>query len=1060
MKGRELIPHELVAIVIGLLFCSLMVSAQTTTASVAGTVRDETRAVLPGVEITVLNPATGASRTAVSGDSGEYLVTNLPPGEYQVRASLPSFSTTLRSGILLTVGRRALVDIELKVGEVSEEVVVTGDAPLVETFSSTVGGLVDERGIQDLPLNGRSYEQLALLQIGAVAYHGAGATGAGGFAGSGQRITINGARPTGNSFLLDGTNINDVSNSTPASAAGVNLGLDGIREFKVLTNTYDASFGRNLGGVINIASKSGTNQFHGTIFEFHRNSALDARNFFDTDSSNPAVRSDPPAFKRNQFGFALGGPIKQDKIFIFGNYEGFRERLGVSNIATVPGTAAHQGPVLPSVQPYLDLYPLPNGREFADGTAEFSSNPSQPTDEDFFAIRYDQVISDSDSFFVRYTFNDGKKVVPDRVLLFPLTVDVRRQYVTIEEKHVFSPSMLNTFRFGFNRSFSEQDATSAVDPSLSFVPGLPFGQITFGFFAGANLIAALTTRGRVTQAYNSYQISDDFSLITGRHSIRFGGIVEPLPYNSFLAAFQRGQYVFDSLSDFLQATPRQFVANAPGTNLSRGIRSTQFGFYILDDFRWSPTLTLNFGLRLETQTTTTEVNGKQSRLRDVLDPSVVDGETNFDHPGYTFQPRIGLAWDISGVGKTSLRAGFGTFSNPLVGNAVQLSYNVNSFSATGFAPAPTDFPDTFDSFLGGGASGALIRTAPDTTFPTRAQWNLTLEHEVLPETVVTIAYLGAVGRHERRTGEANTANFTLVNGRKFFAAGSPRKNSNFSFLLTTNTDGNSSYNSLQFNLKRRFSQGLQFQGAYTYGHSIDQGSQGFGFEGFNNPQNIVDLGDRSVSQGNSIFDVQHNFSFNAGWELPIGRGRYFGSNLSGLGQQLLGGWQLNSIITLATGSPVTMITTFNRSQNQDARAPDRPSLRSGFSNNPNEGTSAGCAAQGGPAAGTPVGTPDLWFDPCVFELPTAGFYGDLARSTVRGPGFAQVDFSIFKNFEIGENEGVPFSTEFFNLFNRANFGFPANGVFNSDESFRGNAGRITNTVATSRQIQFALRITF
>ncbi|MDA2935204.1 carboxypeptidase regulatory-like domain-containing protein, partial [Acidobacteria bacterium AH-259-D05] len=457
-KGK----HQLWFVLSTLVVCSISwAAAQVTTASLAGTIMDETQAVIPGVEITVTNLDTNATRTALSGDSGEYLVSDLAPGEYELQAQLPGFQTAVRSGIRLTVGRSASLDITLRIGEVTERVVVTGDAPLVDTLTSTLRGLVDERTVRDLPLNGRSFEQLAMLQAGVVAYYGQGDPSGTGQSGSGQRMSVGGARPTQNNFMIDGTNIQAASTSTPGSAAGgVNLGVEAIREFVVLTSSFDATYGRNAGAVINVVTKSGTNELHGSVFEFHRNSALDAKNFFDR------VGKPIPAFKRNQFGFSLGGPIIKDKIFLFGTYEGLRERKGQSFVATVPTADGRKGigvgpggtdiPVNPGVVEYINLYPLPNGRDFGDGTGEFLSSPGRTLEDDYFVIRYDQQFSDSDSFFTRYTCAcSGLRTSPSRVGIFNSFTESRRQYVTVEEKHIFSPSVLNTFRVGFNRSFDQ-----------------------------------------------------------------------------------------------------------------------------------------------------------------------------------------------------------------------------------------------------------------------------------------------------------------------------------------------------------------------------------------------------------------------------------------------------------------------------------------------------------------------------------------------------------------------------------------------------------------------------
>jgi hypothetical protein len=319
---------------------------------------------------------------------------------------------------------------------------------------------------------------------------------------------------------------------------------------------------------------------------------------------------------------------------------------------------------------------------------------------------------------------------------------------------------------------------------------------------------------------------------------------------------------------------------------------------------------------------------------------------------------------------------------------------------------------------------------------------LTLQHELLPLTVLTIAYTGGLGRHGVRTGEANTAIPAIVDGKQFWAPNLRLRNPNFGFILTHNTDANSSYNSLQVSMNRRFDQGLQLQGAYTWGHSIDDGSQQWGSEGRNNPQNHLDLYNRLADRGASIFDIRHNFSFNATYELPVGRGKRFGSNLGGPAEQLLGGWQINSILSFAAGNPVTLLTSFNRSRNRDSRQPDRPDLVAGRSNNP------------------VLGGPDRYFDPTAFVLPPVGFHGNLGRSTLRGPGLAVLDLGLSKSFQITEDVKAQFRSEFFNLPNRANFTTPANAIFTPAGAIRGNAGRITGTVTTSRQIQFGLKITF
>ena len=633
-------------------------AAQQATANLAGTISDETGAVLPGVDVTLRNVENGSTRNVITDDTGQFRVTNVAPGEYELRAQLPGFQTAVQSGIRLNVGRSASLNVTLSVGSVSEEVIVTGDAPLVDTLTSSVRELVDDRKIRDLPLNGRSFDQLALLQAGVVAHRGHTNPNASASTASGFRFSVGGARPTANSFVLDGTNINDAQGATPGSASGVNLGVEAIREFEILTNSFDATFGRSAGAIINVVTKSGTNELHGSVFYFHRNDNLDARNFFDRSGSTRA--DSKPEFKRNQFGFSLGGPIVEDKVFLFGNYEGLRDRLGVSNLAFVPSADGRLGigtglaPPLPSVVPYLDLYPLPNGAVFSDGTGEYFSGPSQPSNEDYFVIRYDHQVSDADSFFVRYTIQDGDLIVPDRIELFPGLIDTRRQYVTMEHKHIFSPSLLNTFRFGFNRSVRDQDDdlnSGGVPKSLSLIPDNErFGLFNFStqVVGGPASIANLGTGGFGFIVWNSFQYSDDVSYTSGRNSLRVGANIERIQSNGANAAFDGARYSFNTFADLLQATARTFQSYpspVPGTdtgNFWRGMRSTIISLYVQDDFRFSPNLTFNLGLRFERMTTPNEVNGFQAQLTNHdTDTTINVGAPYFENPGSVFGPRIG-----------------------------------------------------------------------------------------------------------------------------------------------------------------------------------------------------------------------------------------------------------------------------------------------------------------------------------------------------------------------------------------------------------------------------------
>lgn len=1044
--------HDLVFSVLATLCviaaCTAPSFAQTTAATISGTVLDETGAILPGVTMTVKNLETSISRTVLTDEEGRYRVPQLTLGNYEVQAELAGFQTAIRSGIKLTVGREAVVDITLKVGEISERVVVTGEAPLVETASSELGALVDDKKIRDLPLNGRSFEQLALLQPGVVLYPHASRELQ---FGSGVKFSVSGSRPQSNVFLLDGTDINDQADFTPGSAAGIVLGIETLREFKVLTNTYSAEYGRKSGGVINAVTKSGTNEFHGNAFYFHRNDNLDARNFFDLRQ--------PPEFKRNQFGGTAGGPILKDKTFVFGGYEGLRESLGLSHVTVVPNADAHRGclpdrsrpgqlrcvQIDPRAKPYLDLFPLPNGRDHGDGSADLHSNPARPIREDNFTVRIDHQFSDQDSFFARYTFDDADVFVPEKIPIFGTGLQSRYQYWTIEEKKIFSGSTLNLFRFGFNRSFSDTRPVQTVGPTpnLAFVPGQEIiGNINidtiraFPYAAGFGPTVSLPR----TFAYNLFGYSDDINYTKGAHSVKAGFDIKRNQLNALiLARDPRGSFFFATIEDFLLARPRLFQSEAPGSDTQRAWRQTLFGFYARDDIRVKANLTVNLGLRYEFVTIPEEIHGKSSNLPNLTDPDVTIGPLWLRNPSLrNIAPRIGLAWDPFHDGKTSIRVGLGLFYDLPVSYFYSISgsrtFPFHFFGSVSNPP----FPNALAGIFRPGAKN-LQTFDEGLSTPAKMHYNLLLQREISADAVVTVGYVGASAYHLLRHREANHRVATILpDGTRFFPANAPLVNPSFTENRRITTDVNSAYHSMQVSIAKRFSRGLQFQTSYTLAKSTDANSGGWNVDIRGNQEiyleNPYDMkGDHALSG----FDVRHVLSFNYTYDLPLGR-----SGLTGPAGKLIQGWQINGIGTISSGFPFTVTTSFFNPFYPGSNTRSRPNLKPGASNNP------------------VLGQPDRYFDPTVFSLPTRGFPANLGRNTVIGPGLANFDFSLVKITHLDESRTVQFRLEFFNLFNRPNFNVPLRAVLDTVGNLIGSAGQVKETVTTSRQIQLGAKFVF
>jgi hypothetical protein len=1056
------------------LLCSLSLFSQVTTGTIFGTVQDSSGAAIPGATVTIRNLDTGMARSVTTDEGGRYTAPDLSLGNYEVQAKLMGFQTEVRRGITLTVGRQAVVNLSLRVGQVNEQVTVTGEAPLVEATSSTLSSLVDDRTIRELPLSGRSYDRLALLQPGIV-WTPFGTTNTPSLDyGTGFRFSVSGSRTYANSFLLDGTGINDHPNATPGGASGNNLGVEGVLEFKVISSMASAEYGWSSGGVITAVTRSGTNNLHGSVFEFFRNNKLDARDFFTQGPTTP--------FRRNQFGGALGGPIQKDKTFFFGTYEGMRQGRANPVVATVPTVAAKHG-ILPGLPPFqvnpvmqrfVNLYPDPNGTDFGDGTAYYFSSPVQPTNEDYFMIRVDHQISDKMSIFGRYSFDNDENMVPEYMNLptFREQDQARRQYSTFQVLNTLQPNVVNSFRFAFNRTFQYFDdvPNQALGPEFSFIPGQTMGTVQVGGSAGtgAGLSRAVTPLGVDTGApriyrYNLFETGDDLTYVKGSHSFKTGADIRRLDDNAESDALTRGVYAFDNLRALLLGTPSTpdgFQAVQPGQNGYRGFRQSFLGFYGQDDFKVSPRLTLNLGLRWEAATNPKDVNGKMSNLLNLTDtkPTVLTG-SYFDITKKDFQPRIGLAWQLNESGTTVLRAGFGIYHDHLLpySYANFVSRQPPFYNSLSSGNAVPQFPNG----AGNLAAGGVASLTPFPTVikePTKNSYNVNLQRQLVKDMLLEVAYIGSQSHHLQGSGEQNTPVPTFVNGQPTFAASGPlvRINPNFSSVRYYRFDTNASYNALQATLRRRSASGLQYQASYTFSKSMDLKSILTNGDTRQEPGTFMDPLNPSRDRGLSTFYAKHNFILTTTYPFPF----RFQQKAA---QLVLGGWTINGIGTFRSGNPFTVRTGFNRSRNGDTQSADRPNLRPGFSNSPTSGTSPGCLNTDGTVAiapGTKLGTPNHYFDPCAFSLEDSGTYGNLGRDTVIGPKLINVDASLEKTFKPREAVSVQFRAESFNFLNHPNFGLPANSVFTSAGKYIGSAGSITTTTTQGRTIQFGLKVIF
>jgi Carboxypeptidase regulatory-like domain/TonB-dependent Receptor Plug Domain len=1044
-------------------------------ASVSGVVTDPSGAPIAGAEVMAKSAETGAERNTVTDDGGRYQVLALSVGEYEIHAKKDGFQERIRAGIHLAVGQEASVDLRLEVGPLRESVAVTEEAPMVSTTTRDISGLVGEQQVKDLPLNGRSYDELLTLNPGVVNFTWE-KTGGVGVSNSttGNNFSVSGNRPQQNLFLLNGVEYTGAAenNMQPGGPSQQLLGVDAVREFNVLRDSYSAEFGKRPGGQVIIVTQSGSNQLHGSAFEFLRNNALDAPNFFDQGAA--------PQFQRNQFGGSLGGPVLKEKTFVFGNYEGFRQNLHQTSLAFVPD-AASRAAAVPSVQPLLNLWPAPAaGAPDFNGIAEVFSSPLQTIREDFGTVRLDHIFSHRDALSAIYTIDDGSDVTATP--LNPYSTDLltlREQVVSLEETHIFSPALLNIARLGFSRAgyFFAGEPTSGTPAATvpGFLVGRPVGAVVVGGSAASNPQAQVGLAGsnngsNLPIARNLYTYEDRVTLRQGRHQLSIGAWLQQFQSNETIALSQYGQATFTSLQTFLQGTVATFLFDpAP---MQMNWRAWLGALYAEDVIRVSPKMTVSLGFRDETSNGWNDVHGRAANY--TFSGGVISTQPHIGFALFTDnkakvlpQPRVAVAWSPFGP-QTVIRAGFGMYSELQDALGYRADQNAPFNPTYSLAALPVaSLPVNPAAPVPAKAKLVPGGVQPDLRTPTLISYSLRVERQISPNTALTVGYVGSHGYHEIVGVDANEPIPTICPASPcpavfpatfpaglagtpvpagtyyipFVAPATPKANPALANTWTWFSRGDSSYHALQVDVRRRFSHGLSLRGVYTWSKALDDGDSLNQTTAGNAPGLVSNPYNLAADKGLATFDVRNVGAVNAIYELPFGRGKTWANGWDGWGNGIMSGWSVASVVTLQDGFPFTPQLSYNPSNNGDTRNPVRPFVNPNFTGK------------------VITGNPNQWFNPAAFLQPPAnsGFYGNLGRNTLIGPGLATWDFSVLKDTKIRERLSLQFRAEIFNLLNRANFNTPNLIVF-TPSGVSGTAGAITSTSTTSRQVQFGLKL--
>jgi Carboxypeptidase regulatory-like domain len=1025
-------------------------------ASISGIVRDASGAGIDGAIVVIKNTETGSERELQTDSSGRFHAPSLAVGSYELIVDKPGFRSERRFGVVLVVGQHEELALTLQVGDIKQTVEVNANPDQLSATTEDTSGLVGERQVKELPLNGRSYDQLLTLNPGTINYTSQRAGGTGTSNSElGNMFSVSGHRPQENLFLLNGveyTGASEISN-TPGGVSGQLLGVDAVREFAVVKDTYGAEYGKRPGAQVSIVTAGGGNDFHGSAYEFVRNSAMDARNFFDLP--------DIPDFQRNDFGGSLGGPIRADKTFFFGNYEGYRQTLGLSDVTLVPDNTSRAAAV-PSVQPLLALWPVANGPEILtstgapSGIATAYSSPIQNIREDFGTARLDQIFSNQDSFAAVYTVDDSWAHSPTTNPYSFDNVTLRGQVASLSETHVFSSNLVNKAIFGYSRGAFYFNSGTTVDLPGWIHDGSPVGAVVVGGGTTLNGASQITNGGtnagsNLHAVRNLFTGSDQVSYTRGRHTFTFGGWVQRIQSNDSLAQDQYGQISFTNLQSFLKGSVSTYTYTPNYTPLAW--RTTEVAGFAEDTIKLKSNLELRVGFRAEGTNGWNEAQGRASNYAFdstgviITQPVIGNSALAVNNAKLLPAPRVAVAWSPFGSQKTVIRAGFGTYYGLLDNLSYRLDQNgpYNTVFAVKSIPFSSISPDA--TYTGSKVIPSGVQ--PNLQTPTVESWNLKIERELFAHTTVGVGYVGSHGYHELLSLDANLPTPTICPaspcptgypaGTLYYPTGAALANKDVWNTTHWFSEGVSSYNGLEVDVNHRWANGFQLRGVYTFSKTLDDGDNLNTSVATNSPAFLSDPLNPGADYGRASFDVRSSGVIQGTYDLPFAR------SAAAQGQHwkeiLAANWQVSSIVTLQSGLPFTPQLSYNPSNDGDTRNPVRPSWNPDFQGN------------------VILGGPNEYFNPLAFIQPLNGTYGNVGRNILQGPSLTQFDFSLAKRWALSERFNLQFRSEFFNVFNHTNLNTPNPVVYAAATGAPSpTAGVITSTATTSRQVQLGLKL--